>query len=183
MKYFYIHGLNSTGMLTSTQLSTILGQKVERLVWHSNLYYHNNLKFMLEQLKKEKDFVLIGSSLGGFYTMELSNILQVPCVLFNPVIYPRKSFERIKNLEFYRNIEEVVESYPKEPSNQSLLPRLVVVGRNDEILDINDALQYWHGKANVILTSDKHHIDNFDPFKEDIEKLSIPLFYDVNECV
>ena len=181
MKYYYIHGLKSNGRFSSNKLREVLQSDVELLDWKDEIFYHYNMEILHKQLKDKEDYILIGSSLGGFYAMQLANTFSVPCVLFNPVIYPKKSFEKVKDK--YNINEDIVNSYPDKPDKQILIPRLIVVGKNDEILDPNDAINYWNNKCNLLITEDKHHIENFKPFKQVIEHLSTPLYYDINECV
>lgn len=188
MKYFYIHGLNSTGAFTSSILSNVLNEKVIRLDWNANDSYGENFIFLKEQIDNKvwgEDFILIGSSLGGFYTNILADSYEVPCVLINPVVNVEKAFEKAKTLEFFKdvNFEKIYESYKDISIQEKLLPRVVIIGENDEILDPNIAINKWKNKCNLIITKDKHQLDNYEPFVEDIKHLSTPLFYDINECV
>lgn len=188
MKYFYIHGLNSTGAFTSGVLSATLKENVIRLDWNANDTYTENINFLINQIDKQiqgDDFILIGSSLGGFYTNILSNIYEVPCVLINPVVDVEKAFEKAKTLEFFTNVDfdTIYPSYKVANTREKLLPRLVIIGMNDEILDPNIALNKWKNKCNLIITKDKHQLANYEPFVNDIRHLSMPLFYDINEIL
>ena len=181
MKYFYIHGLNSTGEKTIKELSRVLETKVIGLDWKTELCYRTNVENMQEQIESygEDDFVIIGSSMGGFYARILSNVLKVPCVLFNPVTDVRKAYENIKDIEFYSNLsKELVNSYDLAMISDITIPRLVVIGLNDTVINPNDTIETWKGRCNLITVDEGHQIENFEPFKEAIEHLSIPLLYD-----
>jgi len=177
MKYFYIHGLNGTGNNATTQLSEILETTVERLEWDPHKPYNENYQNIKTVLDKESDFILMGSSLGGFYTLNLANDYKIPCAVFNPAINPKKSFKNIKDIDFYKNIplNNLVDSYDFK-TNYTTLPRLIVVGLNDKIVNPFDTIERWKGKCNLIQTNDEHQIKDFKPFKDAIKHLTTPLF-------
>ena len=124
-------------------------------------------------VQTDKDIILMGSSMGGFYANFLANKLRVPCALFNPVINPQQVFKKLNCAELS---DEIIKSYTVQ--TDSVVPRLVVVGLNDNILEPDKTIEYWRGKCNLKITEDSHQIENFNSFKDDILHLSIPLLCD-----
>lgn len=181
MKYYYIHGLNSTGERTALKLSKVLETDVERLEWNYFDPCNKNINKMKDILDKEQEeFILIGSSLGGYYTRILSNIYEVPCVLFNPVVDIKKSFKNIENVEFYKSfpINNLIESYINSDVADKTLQRMIVVGLQDVVVNPYDTIKLWEGKCNLIKVNEEHQIKDFKPFKKDILHLSIPLLWE-----
>lgn len=172
MKYYYIHGFNATGKTSAALLSETLKEPVEILSWDFNKKFDDNFNSMLKVLEKERDdFILIGKSMGGFYANALANELLVPCALFNPVIIAKSV------LNSFGIKDDIADSYEINLKDE-ILPRLVVVGLKDEILDPNIAINKWQGKCNLKITDDGHDIKNFERFRNDILHLSIPLLVD-----
>jgi len=174
MKYYYIHGFNATGKTSAALLTETLKEPVEVLSWDFNKKFDDNFNSMVKVLeKKQEDFILIGSSMGGFYANALANKLLVPCALFNPVINTKSV------LNSFKIKSEILDSYEVKITDK-ILPRLVVVGLKDEILDPNIAINKWQGKCNLKITDDTHDIKNFERFRNDILHLSILLLVDEN---
>ena len=175
MKYLYIHGLNSTGENSSKELCNILNEEVIPLKWNSECSYRTNVDKLQEQIENysNEDIVLIGSSLGGFYTRILSNVNNLPCVLINPVMDIKESFEVIKNIPFYANItSELIKSYDLAMVADIVLPRVVIVGLKDTIIDPKKTIEFWKNKCNLIISeNEEHQIKNFEPFREVIKNL------------
>ena len=165
MKYYYVHGLNATGKTTASKLSKILETDVPVLSWDYLKPFDENFNNMLKVLEQD-NFILTGSSMGGYYANALSNHLKIPCALFNPVINPREVFQKYKK-EVPKN---VINSY--KPVKEEVVSRLIVVGKNDIVLDPNKTIEYWRGKCSLKIVDEGHQIENLEIFKDDILNLS-----------
>lgn len=187
MKYFYIHGLMATGQSSAKELSRVLKTDVSVLDWDYTKVFEENFEKLSCILEQEKDdFILMGSSMGGFYANALANKFMVPCALFNPVMNPQKLLKEVRNIEFYQNgienlTDEIINSYKVQ--KDVLLPRVVIVGKNDKIVNPDENISYWEGKCCLRITDEEHKIKNFDAFKQDILDLENPVFYDINEIL
>lgn len=172
MKYYYIHGLNATGKTTAKKLGTILETDVPVFSWNYLKTFDENFNNILTILEEnQEDYILMGSSMGGYYANALANKLQVPCALFNPVINPQEVFQKYCN---ETNLsKEVINSY--KPVKNNIIPRLIVVGTKDEVLNPNKTIEYWKGKCNLKIVKEGHQIENFEQFKEDILDLATPI--------
>lgn len=101
MNIIYIHGLNS-GRQATKALQLIDYVKAN----HPNIQVHNpdlnlppqqvvdKLTALIEQLSATSPVVLIGSSLGGYFSTLLSNQTGMPVFLLNPSVRPHLSLCR-----------------------------------------------------------------------------------------
>lgn len=122
-----------------------------------------------------EEFILIGSSLGGFYverlglTLEISQMNQhIGNVLINPCNNPKeqlkqflgktKSFETGKEWEFTK---EILNSYDYKDTRVYTIDRIVIIGEKDEVIDSFGNYEYWENKADIYLErAGKHKIEN-----------------------
>ena len=187
MKYFYIHGLMATGQSSAKELNRVLGSHVAVLPWDYTKCFEENFEKLSTILEQEKDdFILMGSSMGGFYANALANKFLVSCALFNPVNNPQELLKEVKNIDYYKNgieklTEEVINSYKIQ--KDVLLPRVIVIGKNDDIVNPDENIKHWSGRCYLKIVEEGHKIKNFDVFKQDILDLENPLFYDINEIL
>lgn len=179
MKIFYIHGFNS-GKSSSTvkTLSTILNDEYsfQCLEYDSSKSFDYNLidlKVQLyDALSEDEEFILIGSSLGGFYTERfgfelkdetlnhLGNILINPCN--NPKEQLRQFLGKTTSFETGKEwilTEELLNTYNYIDTRSYTIDRIVILGMDDDVIDpeinngywINKSLIYkWHGVGHRI---------------------------------
>lgn len=193
--FAYIHGLNSDGERSRKNLTECLGQKVFNLTWESDRPFDENIAYLIAQCENIEEenpvdiplfespvwerFVMIGSSMGGYYAAVLSAIKDYPCALFNPVVYPKRTLQKFKgtNTNFatgikYEMTQEIIDSYNfcgnlKKP----LIDRAIVLGRNDEVLDYKEAEAFFRGAEEILITDCNHQIKDYSPFKKLIADL------------
>ena len=107
------------------------------------------------------DIVLIGSSLGAFYSAYLGAIFDLPVILINPPLEPWKTipnFDPDYPNEWKLQLQEIKEL----TSNADLLETFVTVflGSEDEHLDYSKALNYYFG-SKIIVKSDNHKFEKY----------------------
>ena len=94
----YIHGFGSSG---HGGKASLFREYFEDEVIAPSLSYVPNLAIdTLEQLiemllEKGETVGLVGSSLGGYYSIYLANKYDLKAVLINPAIYPYKTLDKI----------------------------------------------------------------------------------------
>ena len=121
---------------------------------------------------KNPALTLIGSSLGGFFTLLFAKKYALPCVVFNPVTYPHEQLAPFmgKNYNFYTHEEwdftkELLLSYKEFPLNTAMkFTPNIVLGTNDEVISPHVTLSFWKGKANILLTTNEHSINNYKDY-------------------
>lgn len=183
MIYYYIHGMNSSANSSTAQnIEKAIGQQVVPLSWKCDTAYKSNMQYLMRQVNKitvnRREIVFLGTSLGAFYATYLSKIYRSPCVIFNPVVYPRqlKKFvgpqKNHQTKEAYIFTNGLAESY----EDTSLVKHdirnqmHIFVSGCDEVLSDNVKLvmaKFSH-RACITVTHTKHRISDFTPYKDTI---------------
>lgn len=190
MKYYYVHGLMATGQNTANELKRVLGVDVEVLSWDYTKTFEENFKNMSNVLDNEEDdFILIGCSMGGYYANALANKYQCPCSLINPAISPKDTLSLIKSnayktnnaMNYYREgieklTDDVINSY--KDSTYTRIPRVVIVGTRDEVVNPQSNIDYWKDRCELIIVNEPHKISNLEQFKKPILELENLFFFD-----
>lgn len=93
--FAYIHGFNSDKNSRSYRdIKMLLGTSYDVYDFYYN--YRQEAKYAYAEIEekllavytKNPKLTLIGSSLGGFFTLLFAGKYALPCVAFNPVTYP-----------------------------------------------------------------------------------------------
>jgi predicted esterase YcpF (UPF0227 family) len=149
---------------------------------------------VLETMMAEHDIKgFVGTSLGGFYSFYMAVVHQRKALMVNPVLDPsRKLAARVgenKNLvtgepfqwrrEYLDQLAEMeskIESTEKAWENYYL-----AIGKNDELLDPDEAINYFLYKSTVKLYDDDHRFwrtfpqmivdEEFEPFFRELSTL------------
>ncbi len=193
MFYVYIHGLNSGPESRSgNELERLLGQPVHRVANH----YDEPFEVCLEKLEKqilaaappESPLCLMGTSLGGFYALQLRMSLIAKVAVWNPVIFPALQLARFtgENTRFtdgqkWHFSREALLSYaaaadPRPWQNVAWRQRYgqsgpdaprrqIFLGNHDELLDHEVSQVFWQGFAPVEIMDSGHRIADFSRAK------------------
>ncbi len=179
--YLYIHGLNSDrGSRSYLELSAFLPNtkdvSYDYRLGADTCFAH--LRTQIESYLKEakelgEELKIIGSSLGGFWALQVAKKYNLPCLAINPVVYAHKQLRPFlgKNENFYTHeawelTEELLASYETFLPPKNFLTRpFILLGQEDEILDYSLALNEWLDEAFCILTKDMHSIFDYVRYK------------------
>lgn len=147
----YIHGFGSSGFGGK---ATLFKEHFDGNILLPSLSYVPALAIhTLEQLieillQKDERVDLIGSSLGGYYSIYLANKYDLRAVLINPAMTPYKTLDKIGMATNYFDLStfEVTLDHinalkileVKKMKNQENL--MVLLQKGDELLDYNDAV-------------------------------------------
>lgn len=186
--FMYIHGFNSGENSRSAHLlSAMLGREVVRLVYDSAASFPDILSSLHQQIEQhthsERDGVcLLGTSLGGFFALQLAHPAIAHVVAFNPVVHPVIQLQPLlgENTNFSSGMhwtfsKETLLSYAAagDPRPHAQ-PRDVVLGTRDELLDYALAEAYWRDAACITLADEAHQIADFGPFVPLLRKHVLP---------
>lgn len=133
---------------------------------------------LIEAFQKHEKVYLIGSSLGGYYSLYLAEKYTLPAVLINPAMYPYKKLElalgqalnyhdlshfewRETHLQMLKNIE--IES--PDPKNYLLL-----LQQGDEILDYREALHKLPAAKHMVEEGGDHSFIGIERYVETIKE-------------
>ncbi len=147
----YIHGFCGSGQGSKARaFREYFKTQDEDFIAPSLSYVPKLVIQTLEELIESYDDVkLIGSSLGGFYTMYLANKYNLKAVLINPSIYPYKTLKNYigkvpnfyddSSFEWNETHVNMLEEYKTEKLNQKNF--MLLAQKGDELLDFHEAVE------------------------------------------
>ena len=148
----YVHGFASSGEGAKAKLfRECFKSRGEKFVAPSLSYIPELAVKTLEELIEsyDEDVKLIGSSLGGFYALYLSQKYNLKAILINPSIYPyetlKGSLGEMTNyydgsaFSWKRHHFEALRNYEVDAINQKNI--MLLVQKGDETLDYKEALE------------------------------------------
>lgn len=116
------------------------------------------------------DLTLVGSSLGGFYATVMAEALGCRAALLNPAVHPQRHFTKYlgpqRNLytgeEFDLTMEHVAELAALDPPAITHPERYwLFVETGDEVLDYREAVAYYAGALQDVVTGGDHALVTF----------------------
>lgn len=182
--YIYVHGFNSSPASLKAQLfeKALLARGIEQRFFCPELSHwpvraiEQLERLIARQQAEGRDILLVGSSLGGYYSSYLVEQAatkgeSLKAVLVNPAAYPYRMLENMlgetQNLytaERYeltrRHVEQLVAldiSAPVQPERYLLL-----VQTGDETLDYREAVDKFSRVARFIQPGGSHGFDRFE---------------------
>lgn len=176
----YIHGFGSSGQGGK---ATLFREYFKDNIILPSLSYVPTLAIdTLEQLIKMclnrgETVGLIGSSLGGYYTIYLAQKYQLKGVLINPAIYPYKTLDKIGMAMNYYDMS----SFEVTAEHIDLLKRLEVttvenqknfmtlLQKEDEVLDYKQAVEKLPQSELFIEEGGNHTFENIANYFQKID--------------
>lgn len=176
----YIHGFGSSGV--GGKATLFKAHFKNNIILPSLSYVPNLAIHTLEQLieilqQKGEKIGLVGSSLGGFYSMYLAQKYQLKAVLINPAITPYKTLEKIgyatnyydmssfevtpNHLEFLKHLE--VKCFDNEKNFMLLLQK------GDELLNYEEAVKKMREAILKIEEGGNHSFVGIERYFDEIE--------------
>lgn len=183
MKIAYLHGFQSS---SKARKATILKRELSTAypdIEFVSLDFSDDIhravdtlrSFVKEELKKKAKLSLVGSSMGGFFSLVLQSEFDLKIALVNPCIYPTEfclkhslvnvSLENFdthekfvitpSDIEYLKVLEEKIKSYNSEKT-------VVFLQTGDEVLDYTKAQEFFKGSYVNIESGGSHTYDNFE---------------------
>ena len=176
----YIHGFGGSGQGSKARLFREQYKNV-RFIAPSLPYVPDlaimTLEELIEQFLKNEPVYLIGSSLGGFYALYLSDKYNLPTVLLNPSVKPYETLARLvgeapsfyDESSFEWNEEHIksLRGYDVQKPNEANIFLLAQSG--DEVLDYREALQKLPNARRQIDEGGNHGFEGIEKHFEAIE--------------
>jgi predicted esterase YcpF (UPF0227 family) len=166
---FYIHGYNSDGIETASKILSGLKDIAEVKVIQYNFNDadkgHADIKNQLRPYIDE-DILLVGSSLGGFWTNFFASAYNYRCVLINPAIKPHVSLKK-----YQVETDSYVKYETDSPKNE--IYRALILGMKDDVIDPVETLNYYTPTKPRIFTfpGEGHRFTDFSPINTIIRKV------------
>ncbi|RBQ28510.1 YqiA/YcfP family alpha/beta fold hydrolase [Aliarcobacter vitoriensis] len=126
-------------------------------------------------LNKEEKVFLIGSSLGGFYSLYLANKYDLKAVLINPAVNPWGTLHRYEGVEFVTNYYdnsrfEFTQNHIKSLKNYEVNfienPKnfITLLQKDDEVLDFSEAANKLENSELIIEEGGNHSFDGIERY-------------------
>ena len=141
MKILYLHGLGSSG--NSNTALALKEHGVDLLAPdYAPQHYQNSINTLITLIKYEKPERIIGTSMGGYYTLKLYEQFAIPSVVVNPCYNPAQlltplldepAWDYASDAPIYFDQAMLDEFVPVRSSNGKA-NLCVVIGRNDELI-------------------------------------------------
>lgn len=178
----YFHGFASSSDSEKARIIKSHISKISKKIKIFTPDLSNNFKKANDQIKKlidenEKDFIFIGSSLGGYYANFFGNINNSKVILINPAIPPLKGFEEyLGENENYSTGEKFIVTNEDIKFLRTLVTKkfnnqkntLVFLESGDEVLDYIDTVKYFVGSSIDITYGGSH---SYESITNKLEKL------------
>ena len=177
MKILYIHGFGSSSFGKKSEIVKEYFGK-ENVIAPSLSYIPNLAVDTLEQLITVFPDIrgVIGSSLGGYYGIYLTNKFKIKSVLINPTIKPYEVLQQAipQGISYFDNsrydFKQEYLDYLKniEVLQPDISQSLVLLQKGDEVLDYREALTVFQN-GNLILEEGGNH--SFENFETKLDKI------------
>ena len=185
MNLIYLHGFKSSALSIKGQLlkqycdgfTAVQKRSIQTYLPDLNVPPELALRqvsALIERLGR-KNTVLVGSSLGGFYALQLASKHQIPAVLINPAMQPWALFRQLFSDEQlpFAVTETWSLDHPQLDALEQIAiqnysadaPILVLLQQGDEVLDYREAEAFFSQPATQALliseTKGNHGMDDF----------------------
>lgn len=183
---FYIHGLNSSSNSEKFEKLKKFFKNEEVIGLNYDSRHLENYDKILSDLKRQIDkykhhdqIMLVGTSLGGYWANQLSNIYKCKKVLLNPCLFPSKMMQTFvggkqtifETGETYMFTQEIVEALSEHENDLYKDKTLCLLEMCDEVLD--NKLNQGIFKNTISYSGGNHR---FSRFEEILPKVS-ELYY------
>ncbi len=177
----YIHGFGSSGEANKAKLLRAhFHEKGIRFIAPSLPTIPDLAIQTLSELIESYDepIYLMGSSLGGYYALYLSDKYDLKAVLINPAINAPETLDRAigHGVNYYDNSAyewnsshvEMLESYEIEEPNLKNL--FVLLQKGDEVLDYEEAFDVLNGAKMIVEEGGTHSFEGLERHFEEIKR-------------
>tara|TARA_B100000989_G_scaffold97897_1_gene71353 strand:- start:994 stop:1569 length:576 start_codon:yes stop_codon:yes gene_type:complete len=172
----YVHGWNShekarKAVLIAEELKLNINYEVSSLTLHHHPREAiNQLSEIIKTEKKNREVFLIGSSLGGYFSVYLSEKYNLKAAMINPAVWAYKIFKNNmgKNINGNTGIEYIVDNEWVNSLEEIFIKKithknyLVLLQTGDETLNYKFAEKYFKGSKIEIDKGGNHSFENLE---------------------
>ena len=171
----YIHGFGSSGEATKAQIfRKFFEEKQIRYIAPSLSTIPDlaikTLSELIESYQENEKVYLVGASLGGYYSMYLSDKYDLPTVLINPAIYPFETLKRAlgKGINYYDNstyewneshLDMLINYEIEDPQMENFF---LLLHQGDELLDYEEAIEKLREVQMVVEEGGTHGFEGIE---------------------
>lgn len=179
----YIHGFASSGQSYKGKVLTIAFGRQQVLAPTLSTVPDEAVAALKQTmdplLEQNTPFMLVGSSLGGYYAAYLAGEYDLPCVLVNPSVSPLKTLVKGLGLNPYYSGKSGYFLFTRDhlgqfrnyqPSERAQERMLLMVQTGDEVLDYRKALEQFPKAEHYVIEGGSH---GFDRFEDHLHRLRV----------
>lgn len=160
MKIYYINGYKGENSEKSHEFEKMLGVNIQHVVYK---YGETKYEDIVEKVKDAD--LIIGSSTGAYIARSICESYNITLISLNPVINLENTFAKL-------NVKEPILPKPKF----SKLSELVLLNKDDELIDYKEALSLFKNQCKVF-EKGGHRFLNLKQTKEDVLEFIKYLFF------
>ena len=158
----YLHGFDSTSPGNHEKVLQLQFIDTDvRFINYSTLHPKHDMQHLLKEVSKhmslsdDKNPLICGVGLGGFWSERIGFLSGIKQVIFNPNLFPEENMEgRIDRPEEYRDIStKCVESFRQKNAGRCM----VVLSSEDEVLDNERSASLLNPHYDVIWDDNQTH--------------------------
>ncbi len=181
MTTIYIHGFGGSGKGVKAGLFREYYKNIDKPFLAPSLSYVPDLAITtLEEIIESYDAEvnLIGSSLGGYYSIYLASKYKLKAALINPSVYPYKTLKQVLGnaMNFYdessfewneKHIDMLQKYEVLTPHEQNFM---ILLQKGDELLDHTQALQKLPNAQHIVEDGGSHSFEGIERYFEKIDQ-------------
>lgn len=170
----YIHGFGSSGLGMKSKLfrEYFQGKGVDFIAPSLSYIPDLAIQTLEELIESYEDVTLIGSSLGGYYSIYLSQKYNLKAVLINPSTKPYITLNKCTEYapSFYDSsdfkwMDEHIQALKKYDTQHSAQENLLLLTqKGDETLDYKEAVKMLPNSVQHIEEGGNHSFENIDDY-------------------
>jgi len=178
----YIHGFGGSGEGVKAKLFREYFKSINKPFIAPSLSYVPELAIstLKELIESYSDVTLIGSSLGGYYSIYLSQKYNIKATLLNPSIHPTitlknslgfpPNFYDESSFKWSETHLKMLEKLKSKVAKQELI--MLLVQKGDDLLDYKEAVEYLPDSHMIVEDGGSHSFDGIEKqFKNIVEFL------------
>lgn len=177
----YIHGFGSSGEASKAKaLRYYCHQKGLRFIAPSLPSIPDlaikTLSELIESYQQNEEVYLIGSSLGGYYALYLSDKYDLKAALINPAVDASETLKRALGnaIHYYDNstyewneshLDMLINYEIEEPNSENIL---LLLQKGDEVLDYEEAIDALPDVKTILEEGGNHSFEGIERYFETI---------------
>ncbi|UJF17661.1 alpha/beta hydrolase YcfP [Vibrio sp. SS-MA-C1-2] len=172
----YLHGFDSSSPGNHEKVLQL--QFIDpdvRFINYSTLHPKHDMQFLLKEVHKlvsesqDKNPLICGVGLGGYWAERIGFLCQIKQVIFNPNLYPQRNMEgRIDRPEEYADIGNKCVDKFREKNKDNCICFLT---REDQVLDNSETETLLSPYYSIVWDEkDSHKFKNISPHLQTIKK-------------
>lgn len=178
----YIHGFGGSGQGMKASILRKELQKHHSIIAPTLSYLPDlaidTLSQIIESLQKYEEIYLIGSSLGGYFSIYLANKYNLKAALINPSIHPDDTLRKMKGyalnygdlskFEWNQGHIDMLNRYKLEKEKIEPSHYLLLTQTGDELLDYKVGIEYLKKSKQIVIKGGDHSFIGIENYLNEI---------------